>query len=77
MCSMAIIWSHVGRIVYGAGRDDVHRMYFEARHLDTMNFLQDAYRDDLVVIGGVGRDACAGLYWGPNDDPPAEEQANV
>ena len=44
MCTMASIWAKVGRIVYGAARDDVHRMYFEDRHLDTMNFIKDAWR---------------------------------
>ncbi|MGJ3627299.1 deaminase [Sphingomonas sp. MMS24-JH45] len=37
MCTMASIWSKVGRVVYGAGRDDVHPMYFEARHVDTLS----------------------------------------
>jgi tRNA(adenine34) deaminase len=77
MCTMASIWSHIGLIVYGAGREDVHRMYFEGRHLDTMNFIVDAYRDDMEVIGGVGAEACAALYYGPDDDPPPEEQGNV
>ena len=27
MCTMASIWAKIGRIVYGAGRDDVHEMY--------------------------------------------------
>lgn len=77
MCTMASIWSAIGRVVYGAGRDDVHRMYFEDRHLDTMNFIRDAYREDVAVVGGVLRDECAALYWRPGDDPPDEEQANV
>ena len=34
MCTMASIWAKIGRIVYGAGRDDVHEMYFEDRHLE-------------------------------------------
>ena len=76
MCTMASIWSAIGRIVYGAGRDDVHRMYFEDRHLDTMNFLKDAYRD-TTVVEGVLRDECAALYWRPGDHPPPEEQANT
>src|SRR5690242_5047222 len=50
MCTMASIWAHIGRIVYGAGRTEVHRMYFEDRHLDTMDFILDAYRDDLEVM---------------------------
>jgi tRNA(Arg) A34 adenosine deaminase TadA len=49
MCTMASIWSKVGRIVFGAGREDVHEMYFEAKHVDTMNFVRNAYRDDLVI----------------------------
>jgi tRNA(adenine34) deaminase len=77
MCTMASIWAHIGRIVYGAGRADVHRMYFEDRHFDTMNFVLDAYRDDLVVIAGVEREACAELHYRPWDDPPADEQANI
>ncbi len=77
MCSMASIWSRIGRIVYGAERDQVHPMYFEDRHLSTMDFIRDAYRDDLEVTGGVLGQECAGLYYGPDDDPPAEEQANT
>ena len=72
MCTMASLWAKVGRIVYGAGRDDVHRMYFEDRHLDTMNFIADAYRRDLEVVGGVSREEVAGLYWAPGDNPPPE-----
>ena len=77
MCTMASIWSHVDRVVYGAGRDDVHQMYFEDRHLDTMNFIRDAYRKDLPVVGGVLRKECAALFYGPDDDPPAEAQTNL
>ena len=77
MCTMASIWSHIGRIVYGAGRGDVHRMYFEDRHLDTMNFIRDAYRKDMPVVEGVLREECAALFYGPNDDPPLEAQANL
>jgi tRNA(adenine34) deaminase len=77
MCTMASIWSSVGRIVYGAGREDVHKMYFEDRHLDTMDFLRDAYREDMPLVGGVRREECAALYYRPWDDPPAEEQANT
>lgn len=76
MCTMASIWAHIGRIVYGAGRSDVHRMYFEDRHLDTMDFVTDAYREDLEVVGGVSADRCAELYYRPWDRPPPEQQAN-
>ncbi|HUB16321.1 MAG TPA: nucleoside deaminase [Acetobacteraceae bacterium] len=62
MCTMASIWAKIGRIVFGAGRDEVHPMYFEDRHLDTMDFIRDAFRDDLVVQGGILADECAMLY---------------
>jgi tRNA(adenine34) deaminase len=77
MCTMASIWAKVGRIVYGAGREDVHRMYFEARHVDTLGFIEKAYRDDLSIQGGVLRQECAALYYGPDDDPPRDEQGNL
>ena len=77
MCTMASIWSKVGRVVFGAGREDVHRMYFEDRHIDTTKFIEDAYRDDIVIEGGVLNSECAALYYGPNDHPPMEEQGNV
>jgi tRNA(adenine34) deaminase len=77
MCTMASIWSKVGRVVYGAGRDDVHPMYFEARDIDTLDFIRQAYRDDLVIEGGCLRAECAELYYGPDDDLPQEEQANL
>ncbi|WP_230480791.1 nucleoside deaminase [Sphingomonas sp. Leaf21] len=77
MCTMASIWSKVGRVVYGAGRDDVHAMYFEARHVDTLSFVADAYRDDIVIEGGCLRDECAALYYPPDAALPAEEQANL
>ena len=76
MCTMASIWSKVGRVVYGAGRDDVHEMYFEARHVDTLTFIADAYRDDIVIEGGCLRAECASLYYPPGADLPIEEQAN-
>lgn len=77
MCTMASVWAKIGRIVYGAGRDQVHRMYFEDRHLDTMDFVADAFRRDLTLEGGVLAGECAKLYYGPKDDPPLEEQGNI
>lgn len=77
MCTMASIWSKVGRVVYGAGRDDVHPMYFEARHVDTPGFIADAYRDDIVIEGGCLREECAALYYPPDADLPEDEQANL
>ena len=77
MCTMASIWSKVSRIVYGAGRDDVHKMYFEARHIDTLDFVAKAYRDDLSISGGILREACAKLYYRPWDKVPEDEQGNI
>jgi tRNA(adenine34) deaminase len=77
MCTMASIWSKVRRIVYGAGKEDVHKMYFEAKHLDTLSFITKAYRDDLTIEGGVLKHECAALYYGPNDHPPRNEQGNL
>ena len=77
MCSMASIWSRIGRIVYGAERPQVHKMYFEDRHLSTMDFIKDAYRQDMPLTGGVLGDECAKLYHGPDDDVPDEDQANT
>jgi tRNA(adenine34) deaminase len=76
MCSMASIWTKIGRIVYGAGRDDVHKMYFEDRHLDAFDFIRDAFRDDLTIEGGVLAAECATLYVGPDEDVPKDEQVN-
>lgn len=77
MCTMALIWSKVGRIVFGAGREDVHKLYFEARHVDTLDFVARAYRDDVTIEGGVLREACAALYWRPWDDVPEDQKANL
>ena len=77
MCTMACIWGRVDRVVYGATRGQVHRMYFETEHLDTMNFIHDAYREGIEIVGGVLADECASLYYGPDSDPPVEEQGNI
>jgi tRNA(adenine34) deaminase len=76
MCTMASIWSKVGRIVYNAGREDVHKMYFEARHVNTRDFVSKACRDDLAIEGSVLRDECAALYHRPWDNVPFDEQDN-
>jgi tRNA(adenine34) deaminase len=77
MCTMASIWAKVGRVVYGAGRHDVHKMYFEARHVDTLDFVAEAYRDDISIEGGCLRAECAELYYPPDADLSEEEQANL
>src|ERR1700735_945738 len=76
MCTMASIWAKLGRIVFGAGRDDVHPMYFEDRHLDTLDFIRDAFRDDLTLQGGVLAEECAALYGPPEAKVPRSEQFN-
>lgn len=77
MCSMACIWGGISRIVYGAEHHQVHSMYFEGRHLRTMDFVRDAFKDDLTVVGGVLGEDCAKLYYGPDDHPPEEERTNT
>ena len=77
MCTMASIWAKIGRVVYGAERHQVHSMYFEDRHYDTVDFIRDAFRDDLRITGGVLAEECARLYYHPGDDVPPEEQGNV
>ena len=77
MCSMASIWAKLGRIVYGAERSQVHEMYFEDRHYDTMNFIKDAFKDNIAVSGGMLGDECATLYLRPWDTVPEGERVNV
>jgi tRNA(adenine34) deaminase len=77
MCSMASIWAKIGRIVYGAGRDEVHEMYFEERDRSTIDYVLDAYRNDLTVRGGVLAAACAKFYVGPNEKVPKGEWVNL
>jgi len=77
MCSMASIWAGISRIVYGAGRADVHRMYFEDRHFNCNDFILDAFKDDLTITAGVSAADCATLYYKPEDNPPLDEQANI
>jgi len=76
MCTMASIWAKIGRIVYGAGRDDVHSMYFEDRHLDTFTFIRDAFREDLSLDGGLMVKECAALYIPREADVPEKDQFN-
>lgn len=76
MCTMASVWAKIGRIVYGAGREDVHEMYFEDRHLDTVDFIRDAFRDDLSLEGGLMAAECATLYVPPDADVSLAEQFN-
>ena len=77
MCSMASIWAKVARVVYGAGKEQVHKMYFEDWHVDTLAFFADAQRGGIDVKGGVLAGECAALYYKPDDAVPLPEQANL
>lgn len=77
MCSMASVWAKIGRLVYGAGRDEVHHMYFEGHHLNTIDFVTDAFRDDISLQGGVLKRECAALYHQPGEQVDEEEQGNI
>ena len=77
MCAMASVWAGMRNIVYGAERHQVHKMYFEDRHFDTMDFIRDAFRENMTLKGGLLANECAALYYGPGDNPPLEEQANL
>jgi tRNA(adenine34) deaminase len=73
---MASIWAKIGRIVFGAGRNDVHSQYFEDRQLDTMDFIRDAFRGDLALEGGLMVKECAALHVPPDAHVPKHEQFN-
>lgn len=34
----------------------MHVIYFEAKHVDTLALVTDAYRDDMVIEGGCLRE---------------------
>ncbi len=73
MCTMACLWAGISRIVYGAGRDDVHAVYFESRHNNAVDFIRDAFRDDLEIVGGVLARECAAFYARPQEPVPQQE----
>src|ERR1700748_3590652 len=72
MCTMACLWAGISRIVYGAGRDEVHAVSSESRHSTTFDFIRDAFRHDLEIEGGVLAEECAAFYASPQA-PVAEE----
>ena len=75
MCTMACLWAGISRVVFGAGRNDVNAVYFESRHNDTVDFIQDAFRSDLKVDGGILAAECARLYARPEDLVPMDSDA--
>jgi tRNA(adenine34) deaminase len=52
-------------------------MYFEARAIDTLDFVAKAYRNDLDITSGVLKEDCADLYYRPWDRVPIDEQGNI
>jgi tRNA(adenine34) deaminase len=77
MCSMASIWARIGTIVFGAGREHVHPSYFEGRHLNTIDFIHDAFRADLALVPNILPALCASLYYAPHAHVPPEDQTNI
>jgi tRNA(adenine34) deaminase len=73
MCTMACLWAGISRVVYGAGRNEVHAVYFESRHNDTVDFIGDAFRNDLSIEGGILADECAAFYAKPQEPVPEEQ----
>jgi tRNA(adenine34) deaminase len=67
MCTMACLWAGISGIVYGAGRDDVHAVYYESRHNNSFDFIGDAFRHDLEIEGGVLAKECAAFYARPQE----------
>lgn len=77
MCSHAAIWARIGRIVYGARRQDVSWVYFEGRRLNTPDFIADSFRDDLAITQAVLVEECAALYFKPGDPLPPDQVTNL
>jgi tRNA(adenine34) deaminase len=77
MCTSACIWAGMNRIVYGASRQDVHSMYFDAKHIDPINLIKDADTKSISIGGGVLASECVPLYYHPQDHLPREAQINI
>jgi tRNA(adenine34) deaminase len=77
MCTSACVWAGMNRIVYGASRQDVHSMYFDAKHIDPIDLIKDAYTKSISIGGGVLASECVQLYYQPQDHPPREAQINI
>jgi len=45
--------------------------------VDTLDFAAKAYRDALVIEGGILRDQCAALYYRPWDKIPQADHAEA
>jgi tRNA(adenine34) deaminase len=77
MCTSACVWAGISRIVFGAARKDVHQMYFDARHIDPIDLIRDAYTNSISIVGGELESECVALYYRPQDHPPRELQTNI
>ncbi len=67
MCTAACLWAGISRIVYGAGRGDVHEHYFAERLQNTEDLVASAYRNDIEIVAGVLREECARFYLKPGE----------
>ncbi len=77
MCTAACLWAGISRIVYGAGRADVHEHYFAERLQNTEDLVAGAYRDDIEIVAGILREECARFYLKPRDPaPPGPDPAH-
>ena len=76
MCAAACIWAHISRIVFGAGRNNVHSMYFDSKHFNATELIRDAYKEDIEIVGGVLARECSRFYYKPGEHPPPEEMEN-
>ncbi len=72
MCTAASLSSGLSRIVYGAGREDVHPRYFAERLHNTEDLVADAYRNDVEIVAGVLREECSRFYLTPRDPSPPD-----
>jgi tRNA(adenine34) deaminase len=52
-------------------------MYFDTKHINAVDLVSDAFRDDLVILSGVLAERCAPFYYRPSDSRPITEQANL
>ena len=51
ICTMACLWAGISRIAYGAGRSDIHHIYFQFCRNNTVDFIQNAFREILRFEG--------------------------
>jgi tRNA(adenine34) deaminase len=47
------------------------------KHINTVDLVADAFKDDLEVVGGALADECSTLYYRPDANPLEQEQINT